>query len=82
MFTTLILGFCATFSTIYGNPFAEIGYISQGECIVHMALGDTNGQSVTFGGHSFSAKMLDGDNAVEITIDEDRKFVVLGGVRA
>ena len=82
MFTTLILGFCATFSTIYGNPFAEIGYISQGECIIHMALGDTNGQSVTFGGHSFAAKILDDNNAVEVTIDENRKFVVLGGGHA
>lgn len=72
-FVGMVFGFCASVTTVHGEDVANLGYIKDGECIVQLVEGDTEGQMATIKGHEIGIQMIE-DGAV-IHID-DLLFVV------
>ena len=80
-FTTLIFGLCAYILAYGEQNLAHIGYISQGQCIAHLGLGEIKkGEFVSFGEHSISLQWLE-DGDADVGVD-DHHFVVIRGIRA
>jgi hypothetical protein len=72
-FISLAFGFCASLVIEGNQDLVAFGYQSQGECVAHLFLGDSHGETVTISGHSVGVTMLDG--GAEVSIDELR-FVI------
>ena len=73
-FTALAFSFCAALTLDGGQDVVALGYVSQGECEVHMVVGDTQGEAAVIDGHEISVKML--EHGAEISVD-DLRFVLI-----
>lgn len=67
-FIGLIFNFCVAVSPPYGEyaNTVELGYQSEGECVVRMIVGDSKGDTVTINEHTISIEILEGGAQVNI----------------
>jgi hypothetical protein len=72
-FTLLSFAFCAQMAVAMGQNVVELGYTVVGECIVHMQLGDSHGETAPINGHDVGVSIF--DEGAEVFIDGVR-FVV------
>lgn len=67
-FIALIFNFCAAMSPPGEDAGTiQLGYQSQGECVVRMIVGDSHGDTVTINGHAVGVELLVG--GAQVTID-------------
>jgi hypothetical protein len=72
-FTLLPFMFCAQMAIAEGQNLVEFGYVVTNECIVHMQLGDSNGDTAWINGHDVGVTIF--DDGAEVFID-GLKFIV------
>jgi len=65
-FVALAFSFCASMAMVGGQDVVAMGYVSGKECIVHMYIGDSHGETVTINQHSIGIEMLESGAVVHI----------------
>jgi hypothetical protein len=72
-FTLLPFAFCAQMAVAQGQTLVELGYVVTGECIVHLQIGDSHGETAWINGHDVGVSIF--DQGAEVFID-GLKFIV------
>jgi hypothetical protein len=72
-FTLLPFMFCAQMAVAMGQNLVEFGYVVTNECIVHLQLGDSHGETAPINGHDIGVSIF--DEGAEVSID-GLKFIV------
>jgi hypothetical protein len=72
-FTLLPFAFCAQMAVAQGQNLVELGYVVTGECIVHLQIGDSHGETAWINGHDVGVSIF--DQGAEVFID-GLKFIV------
>lgn len=65
-FTAIAFGLCASLSTYGSDDVLQLGYLANGDCIIHVEMGDTHGESATILGHDIGVEMIEGGAVIHI----------------
>lgn len=78
-FLALAFGLCAgltSYSSPVGiQPTVAIGYVSHGQCIVHLVVGEDG--TLPFGSHAIAVRFIEG-GAVVVVDDEPETVLLVG----
>ena len=65
-FTAIAFGLCASLSAFGDQDTIQLGYLANNDCIIHVEIGDTHGESAVILGHDIGVEMIEGGAVIHI----------------